>query len=155
MLVYKLLGGGVLVCCGFLYPCFCARDRRAALLQINALISLVRFLRRHIECYRLSVKEILLRCDDVLLREFGSRQEGLLALFESTSWLDRQAEAVALELARALGRGSLSEQLQICDRALEELVAYRSQKAESERSRCKTERVLSLGAAALAVILFL
>ncbi len=155
MLAYKLLGGGFLLLCGFLYPRLCARDRRAVLSQIDALISLVRFIRRYIELYRLSVKEILFRCDGELLSAFGGGQEDLLALFEKTKWLDSEAEAAAKGFACALGRGSVSEQLQLCDRVLSELEAHRSQKEENERARRRTEGVLSFGAAALVVILLL
>lgn len=155
MLIYKMAGVCLLISCGFLYPRLCARDRRVALVQIDKLISLIRFLRHEIELHRLSVRDILGRCDEALLSAFGGKQETLTALFDRTRWLDAEAEAVAKELAKELGRGGVSEQLLLCDRALSLLSACRTQREQGELGRRKTEGALSLGAAVLAVILLL
>lgn len=141
--------------CGLLYPRLCARDRHAALSQLDALITLAAFIRRHIEFYRLPVKDILLRCDSSLLSYFGGEAESLSELFERTRWLDGEVEAVALSFASSLGRGYYSEQLRICDATLSELSVLRDKRAQKEGSRRKTEGVLSLGTAVLAVILLL
>ena len=154
-MIYKLLGCGILLGCGVLYPRLCARERRAVREQIEALMELVNFMRRQIECFRLPVAEILGRCDDGLLLQFGGRKESLSALFEGTCWLDRDAEAVARELAASLGKGYYVEQLVLCDAALTSLSALYDKREKGEEGKRRAEGVLSLGAAALAVILLL
>ncbi|MBE6662386.1 MAG: hypothetical protein E7606_03780 [Ruminococcaceae bacterium] len=153
MLAYKLCGVGLLLLCGVAYPRLCARDRRAALLQIEALLTLVGFVRRQIALYRLPVREILLRCDGALLSQFGGREESLRTLFAKTRWLDGEAERIALSFAEALGKGFVGEELGVCDGTQEELAALRDKKRKEEGARRKTEGTLSLGVAALAVIL--
>ncbi len=153
MLAYKLIGVGLLLLCGAAYPRLCARDRRAALLQIEALQTLIGFVRRQIARYRLPVREILHRCDGALLAQLGGREENLRALFAKTKWLDGETEKIALSFAEALGKGYVGEELGVCDGAIEALTVLRDKKTKEEGARRKTEGTLSLGVAALAVIL--
>lgn len=153
MWMYKLLGSGLLLACGFLYPRFCARERREAREQLDALIALVAFVKRQIELFRLPMKEVLRRCDRELLSHFAKEQESLAALFGATRWLDREVERVAMELAESLGKGYYAEQLALCDAAMAELCSLRQEGEKGEQGRRRSESVLSLGAAVLAVIL--
>lgn len=155
MWIYKLLGSGLLLACGILYPCLGARERRMALAQIDALMELVGFIRRQIEYFRLPMRDILARCDGTLLSRLGGRAESLSALFEKTRWSDSGVKEIATGLATSLGRGYYAEQLLLCDEALSALAEIRLRRERGEESRRKTEGVLSLGAAALAVILLI
>ena len=154
MLVFKLVGAATLLICGVCYPRLCAMDRRRTMRQADAFVSLVQFIREQIEYYRMPLDAILLRCDDDVLCHFGQGRT-LSEMFERTRWQDRELEAIALELSRELGRGYFSEQLCICQRALERLDAFKKKRADTETKKAKTEGVLSIGGAILAVILFI
>ncbi len=154
MLIFKLMGCTAVLLCGVAYPRLCARDRRLALRQADALAALVRFISEQIEYYRMPLDAILARCEGDILCRFG-KGSTLAEMFDATRWQDSELEAIALELSRELGRGYFSEQLCICQRALERLGAWRKKHAETEVKKAKTESVLSFGAAALAIILFI
>ena len=153
MLVYKLVGVGILLLCGAVYPRLAARDRRAVLSQIENLVTLIGFVRRQIAFYRLPVRDILARCDGELLEYFGGKAEDMEALFVPTKWLDGEVAQIALSFAKTLGRGYLGEELEVCDRALDSLSALHAKKSKEEAARRKTEGTLSFGAAVLAIIL--
>jgi hypothetical protein len=129
-------------------------ERRRAQRQADALIMLVRFIKEQIEYYRMPLDTILLRCEQDILCRFGQGRT-LAETFENTRWQDRALETVALELSRELGRGYFSEQLCICERALAHLNDFKKTCADTETKRAKTEGVLSIGGAVLAVILFI
>lgn len=155
MLWYKLFGCGLVLGCGALFPVFLARDRRAALAQIEDLILLFRFLRRGVAFDRLPVGELLRRADGRLLAAFGGGGESLSALFGRTHWLSREAEEIAMRVAASFGKGYASEQLGLLDAALGELIALGEKWRASETGKRRTAGVLGLGAAALAVILLI
>lgn len=154
MLVFKLVGCAAVLLCGAIYPRLRARDRRHAKGQAEALASLVRFVREQIEYYRMPLDAILARCDGEILCHFG-KGSTLLEIFDATPWLDGRLEKIALEFAHEIGRGYFFEQLNICQRAGEQLDIWLKSCAETEVKRAKTQGVLSIGAAALMVILFI
>ena len=155
MLIYKLIGGGLLVFCGIWYPHVRARERSVALKQLNALAELVGFFRMNIEFYRMPMREILKRCDKKLTSCFGEEGDTLLSLFHQTRWSDNDVRAIADRFANELGKGYFSEQLRLCDNILAEIVSLRARKTEGETKKRKTEGALWFGATALTVILLL
>lgn len=154
MLAFKLVGCAAVLLCGAVYPRLCARDRRRAKGQAEALLALVRFVREQIEYYRMPLDAILARCDGEILCHFG-KGGTLLERFDATAWQDRALLAIAREFAHELGRGYFSEQLCICQRAEGRLDVWLKTRAEAEVKMAKTEGVFSIGAAVLIVILFI
>ena len=118
------------------------------------LLALVRFVREQIEYYRMPLDAILLRCDGDILCRFG-KGSTLLERFDATPWQDGEIGAIALEFAHELGRGYFSEQISICQRALEKIGVWQKKHADAELKKEKTEGVFGIGAAVLTVILFI
>ena len=152
--MYKLLGIALMLVCGLGVPRLRARERRAALSQVEALTALVRHLRHEIEADRRPLLEIRRRCEPSLLLPFGGKADSLADLFGQTCWLDGEAKRCALSLSETLGRGSLSDEVALCERTLEQLEGYRAARLKSEEGKQKSEGALALGGVAL-VVLFL
>ena len=154
MLLCKLLGGGILLLCGLLFPRFAERERQEDALQTVRLIALVRFIRSNIEFYRIPVGDILAKCDRKLRDSFGGG-DSLAAMVAGTEWCDARVGKIAEEFAAKLGKGYFAEQRRICDYTLTALDDLAGKKAAMAEKRRKTEKVLCLGGAAAIVILLI
>ena len=120
MLFYKLLGGGLIILCGYICGrSICQREERK-LRQIDGLIDFVSCIRDKIDRYLMPIDRILKECDrDVLyVCGFSGEAENLCEMVDGAVFFDESIRGEMQSFAEELGRGWRESQLKLCDRSL-------------------------------------
>lgn len=138
MLVYKLLGGGLLILCG--YACgrgACLRQEQR-LERLEAIISLITHIRDMIDRYLMPLDRILGDCDREMLFAcgFSSDCDSLEGILDGAAFLGKEIEDTLQSFVAELGQGWRESQVKLCDRCLAVLVRERERlSADLPRAR--------------------
>ncbi len=157
-MVFKLVGGALVMLGGALTALMLDRALNERLSRLDALLSLLRFIRAQIDCFCLPVEEIFGRVDDELLSACGvvSRPRNfdeLISGLEPTP--DEQVMKLLRSFSLSLGASYREEQLKSSDYHISSLTAIRDKLASEIGKRKKLNTTLCLSAAAAIVILFI
>ncbi len=154
----KLVGGALVMSGGAVTALMLNRALNERLSRLDALLSLLRFIRAQIDCFCLPVGEILRRVDVELFDACGVTPRP--TDFDSLiTQLDPVPDEAVMKLLRSfsaqLGASYRAEQLKSCDYHISELTAIREAFAGELKKRKKLNTTLCLSAAAAIVILFI
>ena len=159
MILFKLLGAGVLLLCGAAISALVCEKKRRTLREIECFSVFFRHLRREIECYRRTVplalaslpKETAAGC-------LGGKGRVTTDLSAFVGACPLHAEGLADIVHGAvgeLGKGNLAEQLRILDDAISALANLYETEEKHVRQSQGTVRVACLGTVVFAVILLI
>ncbi len=158
MIYYKLLGAAMLAVSGALGAGMMNRLAALSLQQTEAWLSLIRLTRSQVECFDLSAKQILIRCEGALLRQCGYEKkhppESFEELVSFCEIKDGRTRQIAEEFAKSFGKGYREEQLRRCTYSADLL----HDRAETIRLRLPSQKKLNTtlclsGALAMVILL--
>ncbi len=143
---------------GWLTALMLDRALTERLSRLDAILSLLRFIRAQIDCFCLPVEEIFRRVDPELLLACGAASrptdfDGLTAQLDPAP--DEQVMKLLRSFASQLGASYREEQLKSADYHISALTAIRDKLAGELGKRKKLNMTLCLSAAAAIVILFI
>jgi len=139
---------------------FCEiRDGRRHILELEAVLDLIRAVREGIDRLSAPLSEIYAAYENPVLRESGFltllREKGMAEAVEGTEWrLSPEELAVLRDLASRLGRGFREEQAALCRYAGDRLEDALEKRRTDEDGRARLWRSIPL-LAALSLILLL
>lgn len=156
MVFYKVLGGGLIILCGY----FCGRSvcqrEEKKLRQTEGLIVLVSHIRDMIDRYLMPIDRILKECDVEMISACGLSGEcdDLIKMVDEAVFLDDGIRAEMQSFAYELGRGWRESQLKLCDRCLSSLTRERDRlSADLPRSGRATMTLAMAVAAGITILL--
>ena len=157
MLVYKLLGGGLVILCGYVWGRSACLRQEQRLERLEAIIFLITHIRDMIDRYLMPIDRILGECDREMLDKCGFPRDcnSLEGLLECAPFLDREVGDTLRSFVTELGRGWRESQVKLCDRCLSVLVCERDRlSADLPRAR-RAAMTLSMSLSAGIAILLL
>lgn len=129
-----------------------------ALLQIEALCSLIGYIRSQVECFALPIGEIFEKCEPSLLFDCGWQEKDapqtLCELTERCEFYDAAAQKAVCDLALDFGKSYIDESLKQCDLCVS-LLRERKRELLSELPKKKKLNATLCVSGALAVIILL
>ncbi len=131
------------------------KNARLALVEAEAVISLIRFLRTEIECFAIPIPRALARCPKEILDGCGYKSDKppqnteVLALCLA----DTEAAEQLKRFSREIGRGYTEEQLSLCDYYIAIFEERRQRIAQQLPMRTKMNLTLCVSSALAVVIL--
>jgi len=156
MVFYKVLGGGLIILCGYICGrSVCQREERK-LRQVDGLIALVSHIRDMIDRYLMPIDRILRECDGELLSAcgFSDEHDSFFEMIDGAVFFDDGICAEMQSFAEELGRGWRESQLKLCDRCLSSLVRERDRlSADLPRSRRATMTLAIAVSAGITILL--
>ena len=154
----KSVGAILVLLSGICLGAFLNRAAEHRLVQIEAFVHLLGFLRMQVECFALPIGEILARTDPRILFECGwhpnAPPRSLSELWEQVRILDGESERILFQWSASFGRGYREEEVRISDGAEKQL----KKRAESLRHGLEGKRRVNLtlcvaGATAFVILL--
>lgn len=138
MLAYKLLGGGLVILCGYAFGRGACLRQEHKLDRLEAIISLINHIRDMIDRYLMPLDRILAECDREMLDACGFSGDcySLEELFESAKYLDAEIYDALRSFAAELGRGWRESQVKLCDRCLS-ILAREHERLSSDLPRAR------------------
>ena len=160
MIVYKALGGLLLVISALVCADHTNKKRALSLERAEGWTALLGYVKTQVECFSLPIGEILCRCDKKLLLRCGftSSEEPPLELssfVESCDISDSETERLMRELASEFGRCYREEQVKRCEYYIGMLETRVGSMREQLQVKKKLTTTLWLTGSLMLVILFL
>ena len=143
--------------CGVVAAYILNAGARSALLQNEAFISFVRFLRSQIECFSMPLPRAIERCPQDILRGCGcsdARAEDASSFLCRCEVADAQSVEIMRRFAADIGRGYRDEQIALCDYCVSLLEERRQKLSASLPARIRMNGALCI-AGALALVIML
>ena len=158
MQLLKLFGCALIMLSGVVSAAFLNRAESERLKRLDALIELLRFIRREIDYFCVPINEIFKRADIDLLKSCGVH--GTVTDFESfisslTPEPDVEIKNALTSFSRELGVSYREDQLKNCDLHINSLVSIRDKAFAENKKNKKLHTTLCISAAAAVVILLL
>lgn len=131
MLFFKLLGGTSIFLSASMFYFEARKFEKAKLRQTDAFVSLLRYIKKQIECFSAPISTIIAQCDPKLLEECGINVKGKKEVFlshlvqECVFYIDPEAIDVIKKFAHEFGKSYRDDQLKSCDYYISELTKYR------------------------------
>lgn len=131
MLIFKLLGGTSIFLSASMFYFEARRYEKAKLGQTDAFVTLLRYIKKQIECFSAPISTIIGQCDSKLLEECGIYLKGKKEMFFSqllqncTFYIDAEAIDIIKKFANEFGKSYREDQLKSCDYYISELIKYR------------------------------
>jgi len=147
MLIFKLLGTGILLGLAFFSSFRKINLEKKQLSSLNAWISLLYYIRGQIDCFSLPLCEILARVDPSILNELGyvDGDVTLATLLEASTPCVPQESLFTLRACLSeLGKSYREEQVKRCDYYLKQLEKQRDERKTALPSRAKLSVTLNL-----------
>ncbi len=137
---------------------FLSRAESERLKRLDALIELLRFIRREIDYFCVPINEIFRRADHRILKECGVI--GTVTDFDSfisslSPVPDDEIKNILISFSRELGISYREEQLKNCDLHINTLTSLRDRAYAESKKNKKLHTTLCISAAAAIVILLL
>ena len=157
-LIFKALGCALILGSGIFAGNLLNRADTVKLSQLEAIISLLKFIRLQIDYYCVPVKEIFARAEPALLKACGVDQmpESFCDLLDSISPTPAgDIMSVLISFSNELGGSYREEQLRSCDYHINRLEELHSAISKETEKRKKLNRVLPFSIAAAIVILLI
>jgi len=157
-LIFKLFGCACILGAGIFTGNLLNRADSAKLRQLDAIISLLKFIRLQIDYYCVPVKEIFARAEPSLLIAcgVGKTPESFRDLLDSLSPTpDSDITSILISFSNELGGSYREEQLKSCDYHISRLQELRNALLKDTEKRKKLNRVLPFSIAAAIVILLI
>ena len=157
-LIFKMLGCACILGAGLFAGNLLNRADAAKLRQLDAIISLLKFIRLQIDYYCVPVKEIFARAEPSLLIACGTNKtpESFRDLLDSLSPApDSDIMSILVSFSSELGASYREEQLKSCDYHINRLMELKSSISKEAEKRKKLNRVLPFSIAAAIVILLI
>lgn len=162
MIYVKLLGSGTILAVSLYISSQITLLAQRRLRQAESFLSLLRYIKAQVACYKTPVAEIYQSFHNRTLEECGfiealrsSGLEGALCACEGDLYIDQAEMELLHAFGNELGRGFQEEQLNSCDYhigALEEL--YAKQKDELPK-KCKIYKALIFTVGIMIIIIFI
>ncbi len=158
MLFYRIIGAVMLVLSGVAGAYYMNRAASAALAQVEAHVSFLRYVRLQVECFALPISEILRKCDRELLLGCGYRRDlvpkNLADFLAGIEHWDPECEGIMRSFSVEFGKGYRDEQVRSCEYHAELLEARREALSARLPERKKLYSTLCVtGALAVVIIL--
>ncbi len=158
MLWFKLFGCALIMLSGAVGAALLSRAESERLKRIDALIELLRFIRREIDYFCVPINEIFRRADPRILKECGV--SGTVTDFDSfisslSPEPDGEIKNILTSFSRELGVSYREEQLKNCDLHINTLLSLRDRAYTESKKNKKLHTTLCISAAAAVVILLL
>ncbi len=159
MLFYRIIGAAMLVLSGVAGAYYMNRAASAALSQVEAHLSFLRYVRLQVECFALPVSEILRKCDRELLVACGYERDlvprNLEELFAGIEHWDPVCESTMRGFSVEFGKGYREEQVRSCEYHAELLEERREALSARLPERKKLYSTLCVTSALAMVIILL
>jgi len=157
-LIFKALGCAFILGSGVFAGNLLNQADTAKLSQLEAIISLLKFIRLQIDYYCVPVKEIFARAEPSLLIACGTTQtpESFRDFLSSLSPMpSNDITSILISFSNELGGSYREEQLRSCDYHINRLEELHSAISKEAEKRKKLNRVLPFSIAAAIVILLI
>ena len=135
MFIFKVLGSASIVISAALFYMEAQKYESKKLKQTEAFISLLRYIKKQIECFSTPITHIIKECDGDILSACGldikrepeiTGANPMKELLESCDfYIDVEAVESLKKFANDFGRSYREEQLRSCDYYISELMIYR------------------------------
>ena len=166
-MIYKILGGALLLFAGGYVSVWLVRFERRRLRVLDGYISLIYYIKGQIDCYAMPVGDILANADPTVIAACLGLDERTLPpsiyptdeaplprmVKESRLYLDEESERLLTTFTGELGRNYRAEQVSRCDYYITALTEERRKLAESMPARIRSCSILCVCAAIAAAVL--
>ena len=158
MLWFKLFGCALILLSGAVCATLLNRAESERLKRLDALVELLRFIKREIDYFCVPVNEIFRRTDPRILKDCGA--VGTVSDFDSfiaslSPEPDSEIKNILTSFSRELGVSYREEQLKNCDLHINTLESLRERAYSESKKNKKLHTTLCMSAAAAVVILLL
>ena len=135
MLYFKVLGGTSIFLSAAIFYFESKRYERAKIRQADAFISLLRYIKKQIECFSAPISTIIDRCDKNILENCGiwtsCEQDSLGEVIGKCDFcIDEEAIDTLKKFGEEFGKTYREDQLRSCDYYISELVKYKEKLAQ-------------------------
>lgn len=166
-MIYKILGGALLLLAGGYVSVWLMRFERRRLRVLDGYISLIYYIKGQIDCYAMPLGDILASADPAIIAACLGLDERALPpptyveneaplphmVKESRLYLDEESERLLTTFTGELGRNYRAEQVNRCDYYITALTEERRKLAETMPARVRTCSILCVCAAIAAAVL--
>lgn len=166
-MIYKILGGALLLLAGGYVSLWISRFERRRLRVLDGYISLIYYIKGQIDCYAMPISDILAGVDPAIIAaclglegnvhvpRLGEGEESPLPglVQESRLYLDTESERLLTTFTGELGRNFRAEQVSRCDYYVTALTEERKKLTESMPARIRACSILAVSAALAAAVL--
>ena len=126
--------------------------------QIEAFISLLRYIRHQIDCYSIPMDRIFADCPLDILEPLGGKENDMSferLLKRKEIILEGEAKHILEEFSETLGKNYRDRQIKLCDIAISSLEGVRGAEQKKYAVKKKTVNALCLAAGGMVVILLI
>ena len=157
--VFKLIGVTLVVVGGAASAYVMNTRVTSSLLQAEAMISFLRYVKLRVDCYAMPIDRILADCDKSIYERIGyadaKKPEDLSCLASRCISLNREIKAIMEKFALEFGKSYREDQVKLCDRYIDELTTLRSDISARLPMRKKLNSTLCISGAMAIVILLI
>ena len=164
MLLFKLLGSTSILLSASIFYFETRKYEKEKLKQTDAFISLLRYIKKQIDCFSAPISVIMAQCNKKLLEDCGidtksindlSYNDFFARIIENCDfYIDNEAIEILQKFGHEFGKTYRDEQLRSCDYYISELVKYREKIAlEIPKERKMRFAVMFCASASLILLL--
>ena len=161
MLFFKLLGGTSIFLSATIFYLETRRFEKEKIKQIDAFISLLRYIKKQVECFSVPISTIIALCDSKILEGCGidlkGKKEVILSelLQDCDFYIDIEAVEILKKFGDEFGKTYRDDQLKSCDYYISELIKYREKIGQELPKERKMRFAVCFCISASIILLFL